>query len=117
MIGKSGVRLILRVTEVPAAIFQRRLIGLPDRGQGAALVGRDFKAIPMLLVIVAQFDIAAGEVGDRDRRDDRFIGDVLQTLEFQIHLDLSLRRENERKSKGRPGSGSLARKIPQVAMR
>ena len=42
----------------------------------------------MLIVIVVQLDVAAGKVGDRHRRDHRFVGDVLEPLEFQVHLDL-----------------------------
>jgi hypothetical protein len=47
-----------------------------------------------------QRDGASGEVGDRDRGDDRLEGDVLETFEFQVHLNLALRRNREQKKQG-----------------
>ena len=102
------MRLILRVTDVPAAIFK----GGSDAslsGADAAFGSGNFKAMPVLVVSVAQQNVAPGHVGNRDRRDDRLEGDVLKPFELQIHLDLPLRWESHQKERGQDEGAGHAR--------
>jgi hypothetical protein len=52
-----------------------------------------------LPVGVAKFNIPPRQIGDGDRRHDRFVSDVLQSLKFEIDLNLRFccGRKNENK--------------------
>jgi len=41
-----------------------------------------------LTVGIVKVDIASGQIRDAECRYDRFISDVLQSLEFYVHLNL-----------------------------
>src|SRR4029453_10575121 len=89
--------------------FQGRLGRLFERSKNAAFGSGNFKAIPMLVVSVAQQNVAPGHVGNLDRRDDGLEGDVLEPLELQIHLDLPLRWESDQKERNEDEGAGHAR--------
>ncbi len=49
-----------------------------------------FKSVPRLSIGVMKIDIAPSKVRDAENRHHRFVGDVLQSLQFQLHLNLRL---------------------------
>ena len=51
-----------------------------------------FEPEPRLFAIVVQIYVAAGTGGECNPRKHRIVGDVLEALEFQVHLDLTARR-------------------------
>src|SRR4029077_11396497 len=50
---------------------------------------RDFESEPCLAPVVAKIDIASGQICDGEVRNDGLVGDVLQSRELQLHLNLS----------------------------
>src|SRR5262249_20462211 len=85
---------------------QRRLsICTAERRDRLFLAARDLKAQPGLPVRVVKFNIAPGQIRDGDCRHDRFICDVLQSLEIQVYLDLCFRRGGKKKNK-KPGKNA-----------
>ena len=68
---------------------QRRLaICTAERRDRLFLAARDLKAQPGLPGRVVKFNIASGQIRDGHCRHDRFVSDVLQSLEFQVDLNL-----------------------------
>ncbi|MGZ5002958.1 MAG: hypothetical protein ACXWBM_07165 [Chthoniobacterales bacterium] len=68
---------------------QRRLsICTAERRDRLFLTARDLKAQPGLPSCVVKFNIAPGQIRDGNCRHDRFVSDVLQSFEFEIHLNL-----------------------------
>jgi hypothetical protein len=53
---------------------------------------------PSLALAIVKINIASGEIGDVKRGHHRFIGDILQARQFQIDLDLPLRRNGQNKA-------------------
>jgi hypothetical protein len=45
---------------------------------------------------VVKFNIASGQIRNRNRRHDRFVSDVLQSLEFQVDLNLRFGSSGEK---------------------
>jgi hypothetical protein len=70
--------------------FQRRLsICTAERCDGLFLASCDLEAQPGLPFRVVKFNVASGQIRDGNRRHDRFVSNVLQSLEFQVDLNLS----------------------------
>src|SRR5204863_3743337 len=68
---------------------QRRLPNCTaERCNRLFLAARDLKAQPGLPLPVVKFNIASGQIRDGHCRHDRFVSDVLQSLEFQVDLNL-----------------------------
>ena len=65
---------------------------------------RDLKAQPGLPIPVVKFNIASGQIRDGNCRHDRFVCDVLQSLEFQVDLNLGFDCSRE-KDYGDDGQG------------
>jgi hypothetical protein len=69
--------------------FQRRFsICTAERRDRLFLATGDLKAQPGLPVGVVKFNITSGQIPDGNCRQDRFVSDVLQSFEFQVHLNL-----------------------------
>src|SRR5437762_3655672 len=83
---------------LPGGDFQSRL-GLcsPERPDGLLVAAGEFECQPELPVRVVKLNIASSQVCDGDRRHHRFIRYVLQSLEFQVHLNLCLCRGGTKK--------------------
>src|SRR5262249_36963837 len=47
---------------------------------------------------VVKLNVASGQIRDGNRRHHRFIRDVLQSLEFEVHLNLPLCRIGKKKN-------------------
>jgi hypothetical protein len=62
------------------------------------LAAGDLKAQPGLPACVVKFNIASGQIRDGNRRHDRFVSDVLQTLELQVDLNLRFCYGGEKKN-------------------
>jgi hypothetical protein len=78
---------------------QRRLpICTVERRNRLFLAARDLKAQPGLPVGVVKLNIASGQIRDGNCRHDRFVCDVLQSLEFQIDLNLRFCRGGKEKN-------------------
>jgi hypothetical protein len=71
-----------------------------ERRKETAFARVDLEAKPALTVLVAEIDVAAGEVRDREGGEDRLVRDVLQAFEFQLDLNLGLRRRSQKKKRG-----------------
>jgi len=69
-----------------------------DRRNGLTFVSSYLKPKPRLPVGIVKVDVASGQIGDAECRYDRFVSDVLQSLEFQVNLNLrfGFRGENEK---------------------
>ena len=50
----------------------------------------------MIALGIVKVDVASGQIGDAECRHDRFVGDVLQSLEFQVHLNLPFGSSGEK---------------------
>ena len=83
---------------LPGGDFQSRL-GLcsPERPDRLLVAAGEFERQPGLPVRVVKLNIASSQICDGNRRHNRFIRYVLQSLEFQVHLNLRLCRGGTKK--------------------
>ncbi len=93
---------------LPCFNFQWRLRAICGGWRNRlAFTSSYLKSKPGLPIGIVKLDIAPGQVGDRQCRHHRFIGDVLQSLEFQVHLNLPFcfdgKKENTYSGKNRSG--------------
>src|SRR4029453_2884738 len=70
-----------------------------ERADRLLLAARDLKAQPGLPVRVVKFNIASGQIRYGNCRHDRFVSDVLQSFEFQVHLNLRFCCSGKKKNK------------------
>jgi len=59
-----------------------------DRRNGLTFVSSYLKPKPLLPAVIVKVNFASCQIGDAECRYDRFVSDVLQSLEFQVHLNL-----------------------------
>src|SRR5438477_4558601 len=75
---------------LPSLNLQRRLSAIGgDRRNRLTFASAHLESKPGLTIGIVEIDITSGQIRDAEGRHDRFVSDVLQTLEFQIHLNLS----------------------------
>jgi hypothetical protein len=71
-----------------------------DRRDGLTFVSGYLKPEPRLPVGIVEVDVASGQIGDTQGHYHRFVSDVLQSLEFQVHLNLPLRDRGKKQNTG-----------------
>ena len=87
--GIQRRKIDLAGDSLPGYDSQRWLsICTAERRDRLFLTARDLKAQPGLPFRVVKFNVASGQICDGNRRDDRFVSNVLQSLEFQVDLNL-----------------------------
>ncbi|KAG0505257.1 MAG: hypothetical protein Udaeo_14090 [Candidatus Udaeobacter sp.] len=111
--GIERRKIDLAGDSLPGYDSQRWLsICTAERRDRLFLTARDLKAQPGLPFRVVKFNVASGQICDGNRRDDRFVSNVLQSLEFQVDLDLRFCCGSKKKNT-KPGKN--ASKIVGVA--
>ena len=84
---------------LPGGDFQSRLRLCAAEGRDRLfLTAAELESQPGLAVSIVKLNIASSQICDGNRRHDGFIRNVLQSLEFQVHLDLRLCRIGEKKN-------------------
>src|SRR5438874_13243730 len=76
---------------LPGGDFQSRLRLCAAEGSDRLfLTAAELESQPGLAVSIVKLNIASSQICDGNRRQYGFIGNVLESLEFQFHLDLRL---------------------------
>src|SRR5205823_11172665 len=76
---------------LPSLNLQRRLSAIRGDGRNRlTFPSAHLESKPGLTIGIVEIDITSGQIRDAEGRHDRFVSDVLKTLEFQIHLNLRL---------------------------
>ena len=74
---------------LPSLNLQRRLSAIRGDGRNRlTFASAHLESKPGLTIGIVEIDITSGQIRDAEGRHHRFVSDVLQTLEFQIHLNL-----------------------------
>jgi len=83
---------------LPSFDLQGRLIAFgTDRRDGLTFVSGYLKPEPRLPGGIVKVDVAAGQISDAECRYDGFVSYVLQSLEFQVDLNLRFDFRSEKK--------------------
>src|SRR4030095_1985809 len=83
---------------LPGFDLQGRLIVLgTHRRNWLGFASSYLKPKPRLPVGIVEVDVAPGQIGDAECRYDRFVSEVLQSLEFQVDLNLRFGFRGEKK--------------------
>lgn len=79
----------LMCDSLPSVDLQGRLTVFgTDRRDGLTFVSSYLKPKPRLPAGIVKVDVASGQIGDAECCYNRFVSDVLQSFEFQVHLNL-----------------------------
>ena len=97
MVGSEVLHRVKR-TEVDAlrdflaSLNLERRLGLAEvhRSDRLPFMGSYFEPEPRLTTFIVKIDIASSQIGNGERGNDRFVGDVLETLQLQLNLKLRL---------------------------
>src|SRR4029453_19355816 len=74
---------------LPSLNLQRRLSSIRGNGRNRLTFASAYlESNPGLTIGIVEIDITSGQIRNTEGRHHRFVSDVLQTLEFQIHLNL-----------------------------
>src|SRR5205809_6475785 len=76
---------------LPGFNFQRRLRRFgAQQSYWLIFISGHLESKPWLSIVIVKFDIASGQICEGKGRYNRFVSDVLHSLEFQVHLNLPL---------------------------
>src|SRR5881398_1222080 len=91
MYGIKRSEINLSRDSLPGFNFQRRLRRFgAQQSYWLIFISGHLESKPWLSIGIVKFDIASGQICEGKGRYNRFVSDVLHSLEFQVHLNLPL---------------------------